>query len=282
MFCPVLLWACRNDNISRESIIIDPVQKWNEFDFWLQDNYTYPYNIDFKYRMEDIESDMKYNLIPAEYDKSIALAKLIKYLWLEAYDELLGVDFLRTYVPKIIHLIGSPAYNSGGSVVLGTADSGLKITLYNVNGLDPDKITLEDLNDAWLHTMHHEFAHILHQTKMYPTEFKDITGPDYVGDDCFNIDNTLAVALRKGFVTRYSRKEANEDFVEILAVYVTYTPEAWADLLKRAGESGKPVIEQKFEMVKEYLAVSWGIDIDKLRDIVQRRSADLDKLDLTL
>ena len=36
-------------------------------------NYTYPYNVDFKYRMQDIESDHKYNLVPADYDKSVAL-----------------------------------------------------------------------------------------------------------------------------------------------------------------------------------------------------------------
>lgn len=280
--CVASLWACDDDDISGKSVIIDPVVEWNEFDTWIQNNYTYPYNIDFKYRMEDIESDKDYNLIPADYDKSVALAKLVKYLWLESYDELMGVDFLRTYVPKIIHLVGSPAYNNGGSIVLGTAEAGLKVTLYNVNNLDLNNITVASLNEAYLKTMHHEFAHILHQTKEYPTDFKDITGADYVGDDCFNKDNTLAIALKKGFVSRYARKEANEDFVETIAIYVTYTPAAWNSLLSQAGSEGRPIIEQKFEAVKSYLATSWSINIDKLRDIVQRRSADIDKLDLTL
>ena len=60
----------------------------NGFDEWLLANYTYPYNVDFKYRMQDIESDHKYNLVPADYDKSVALAKIIKHVWMEAYTEL--------------------------------------------------------------------------------------------------------------------------------------------------------------------------------------------------
>ena len=38
--------------------------------------------------MQDIESDHKYNLVPADYDKSVALAKIIKHVWMEAYTEL--------------------------------------------------------------------------------------------------------------------------------------------------------------------------------------------------
>ena len=47
----------------------------NGFDEWLLANYTYPYNVDFKYRMQDIESDHKYNLVPADYDKSVAFGQ---------------------------------------------------------------------------------------------------------------------------------------------------------------------------------------------------------------
>jgi len=88
--------------------------------------------IHFKYRMQDIESDHKYNLVPADYDKSVALAKIIKHVWMEAYTELAGPAFLRSYVPKTFHLIGSPAYDSSGTKVLGTAEGGKKITLWTL------------------------------------------------------------------------------------------------------------------------------------------------------
>lgn len=50
-------------------------------------------------------------------------------------------------------------------MVLGTAEGGMKITLYNVNDINPDQIDINLLNDYYFQTMHHEFAHILHQTK---------------------------------------------------------------------------------------------------------------------
>lgn len=118
---PILWGACNNgDDIdTKHSIFSTEPMEHNGFDEWLLANYTYPYNVDFKYRMQDIESDHKYNLVPADYDKSVALAKIIKHVWMEAYTELAGPAFLRSYVPKTFHLIGSPAYDSSGTKVLG-------------------------------------------------------------------------------------------------------------------------------------------------------------------
>lgn len=141
----VCLGACNNnDEIDTANSIFstEPLER-NAFDYWLLDNYTYPYNIDFMYRMKDIESDHKYNLVPADYDKAVALSKIIKHVWMDAYVELAGMDFLRVYVPKTFHLIGSPAYESSGNMVLGTAEGGKKITLYNVNDLNIKKINIE-------------------------------------------------------------------------------------------------------------------------------------------
>ena len=75
---------------------------------------------------------------------------------MDAYVELAGIDFLRVYVPKTFHLIGSPAYESSGNMVLGTAEGGKKITLYNVNDLNVKKINIEKLNNYYFETMHHE------------------------------------------------------------------------------------------------------------------------------
>ena len=165
----VCLGACNNnDEIDTANSIFstEPLER-NAFDYWLLDNYTYPYNIDFMYRMKDIESDHKYNLVPADYDKAVALSKIIKHVWMDAYVELAGMDFLRVYVPKTFHLIGSPAYESSGNMVLGTAEGGKKITLYNVNDLNIKKINIEKLNEYYFETMHHEFAHILHLPVSY-------------------------------------------------------------------------------------------------------------------
>ena len=92
----VCLGACNNDDeidTAHSIFSTEPVER-NAFDDWLLDNYTYPYNIDFMYRMKDIESDHKYNLVPADYDKAVALSKIIKHVWMDAYVELAGIDFL--------------------------------------------------------------------------------------------------------------------------------------------------------------------------------------------
>ena len=153
----------------------------DNLDLWLQKNYTSPYNIDFKYKMEDIESDYTYTLTPADSAKSAKLAIIIKYLWLDSYAEVLGPDFVKHNVPRVIHLIGSPAYNSNGTMVLGTAEGGLKVTLYMVNNLTDAMLeSYASMTQYYFHTMHHEFTHILNQKKPYDTSYNKITESGYV------------------------------------------------------------------------------------------------------
>ncbi len=275
----VCLWSCSEDDLDSTSIFDKDSSVKNEFDAWLLKNYTEPYNIEFKYRFEDKESSTQYNLAPADYDKSVALAKMTKFLWLESYEELLGPDFIRTYCPRLMHLVGSPAYNSQGSIVLGTAEGGLKITLYNVNAIDLDDIDVEMLNYWYFKTMHHEFAHILHQTKNYSTDFNLISASNYQSSSWVNV--TDQQALDMGFVSPYASSETQEDFVEIIAIYVTNTPEYWDALVGRASAAGQGMINQKLALVKDYLKTSWGIDLDALRDIVQRRSGEILSMDLS-
>ena len=269
------LWSCSEDDLDPNSIFggTETGKVPNEFDTWLLENYTTPYNIEFKYRFEDMETDDTYNLVAADYDRSIALAKFTKYLWLESYEELLGPDFIRTYCPRLLFLVGSPAYNSDGSVVLGTAEGGLKITLYNVNSISLTSIDVEQLNYWYFKTMHHEFAHILHQTKNYPTEFNEITPSGYQPTGWVNVDEQEALDM--GFVSPYASSETQEDFVEIIAIYVTNTAEYWDDLVGSASAEGQGYINQKLEIVKDYMTTTWGIDLDELRDIVQRRSQEV-------
>lgn len=281
-------WSCDEDKPGDDSIFDTTPVEGSAFDQWLLYNYTYPYNMEFKYKMEDIEADMKYTLAPAEVDKSVALAKLVKYLWLEAYDEAAGIEFTRSYVPRIIHLIGSGAYNTNNTVLLGTAEGGLKITLYKVNDLNPNQVDVDDLNESYLKTMHHEFAHILHQTKNYSSDYKQITGAGYIGNEWSSNSQTLAIALSKGFVSRYARYSADEDFVEMISIFVTHNQEYWDALLAAADKkatadqekTGKEYLLEKFEIVQHYLKNSWSIDIYELRSIIERRSKSIDKLDL--
>lgn len=272
-----ILGACSEDSLDPNSIFTPTTVGQNDFDKWIQNNYVKPYNVDFKYRYDDKESDQRYNLAPADYNKSIALAKLIKHVWVEAYNELMGEDFMKSYCPRVLQLIGSPAYNSLGEITLGTAEGGVKITLYNVNIIDVNKPDIETLNYWFFKVMHHEFSHILQQKKNYSTDFNLISAADYRAGDWINLSN--ADAPKYGFVSGYASMEANEDFVEIISWYVTRSQANW-DKLISVDPEGKAIILAKFDIVKDYLLTSWKIDIDKLREIVLRRSSEIGTLDL--
>jgi substrate import-associated zinc metallohydrolase lipoprotein len=273
--------SCRDNTITGESIFKDPVTQ-SEFDKWLLDNYVYPYNVEVKYKMEDIESDHSYTLVPADVENSLALAKLIKYVWIEAFEEVGGIDFTRNAIPKLIHFVGSYAVGSLYSV-WGTAEGGMKITLYGLNDFNP--ATLAENRNAvigYSQLLYHEFTHIINQLKSYSEEFQKITNSDYVLDD-FG-DESLTVANQKGFVTQYARKSPGEDFAEMVCTYVCYGKDNWDAIMTRAasgGAAGADLLSQKLEIVKSYLKGSWGVDIDELRSVYELRLERVKQLDLT-
>ncbi len=84
-----------------------------------------------------------------------------------------------------------------------------------------------------------------------------------------------------GFVSPYASSETQEDFVEIISIYVTHSAAYWNSLVGSASADGQEMINQKLALVKDYLTTTWGIDLDALRDIVQRRSQDVLTMDLT-
>ena len=274
---PAVLAACSEDDLSSTSVIQPPQVVQNDFDRWLDRHYLAPYNIEFQYRYTDIESSMGYYLTPASYKQSVAMAKLVRHMCLEAYDEITGsTDFIKAYFPKILFLVGSYAYKTNGAMVLGTAEAGAKITLYNLDNLNPKTVNAKT---AYFKTIHHEFGHILNQTKPYPTDFAEISGPDYVQDQCFEIYKTTESALQKGFISPYASKADSEDFVELIALYVNRSAEEWEEMLTTAGDTGRPKIEAKFEIVSNYMKSTWNIDLNELREIVLRRAEEAPNLD---
>ncbi len=337
---------------------VDPNSATYKFDTWLNQTFRDVYNLDFNYKMEDVETDMNYNLVPASYEKARDLALLTDYLWFEAYKELVGEEFLKAYGPRIIHLIGSPAYNpSTGTIILGLAEGGIKVSLYRVNDLDVTDF--DQLNEYYFRTMHHEFAHILHQTKSYPTDFNTLSNGRYDSNNWQDRNGGIVTSL--GFITSYASSETREDFAETIANFITRTDvqdnfllwcadqnwysgedstdqsiaycyyyyanaqaqennertytllfvddkvrnlmtvvddkgnsyaseeevKAYIESMEAKGYKmypyeisdevdGRAIIEQKRNIARNWLKDEWGIDFDKLREIVQYRQANFD------
>lgn len=295
------LISCQEDNLSDESVIYVQTVEQTDFDKWLKKNYVEPYNIDFKYRFEMKESDMNYYTIPADYNSSIIMAHLVKYLCIDTYDEVAGIDFTRAYFPKMFFLIGEFEYRNNGTMILGTAEGGKKIDLTGINHLQwvldmKKEIMPSALNYFYIKTIHHEFTHILNQTKPFPTDFSQITGTGYVADswseEPYNgkeqIDENnpyeydFTYAYSHGFISDYAQMEDLEDFAEMMSIYITHDQAFWDNALKQAGESAE-FITAKLDIVKGYMLDSWNIDLDELRACVLRRMADVNagKVDLT-
>ena len=271
----------KDDPDENQSIIQVNSKSKNAFDKWLDNNYVLPYNIRFMYRMETIESDMNYTLVPAIMGYSIPMAHMVKYMCLYAYDEIAGVRFTRNYFPKQIHLIGSPAYNNNGTIVLGVAEGGKKITLYNINSLQTIfNNGVDAVNDYYFHTIHHEFSHILHQTKPYPASFSQISGSDYVSGN-WSDEQFISGYLQRGFVSAYAQSSDDEDFAEMISLYITNTSAYWDNLLASAG-AGAAKIKAKFDLIDTYMKKEWGIDLNTLREVIIRRENDVfsGKIDL--
>lgn len=221
--------SCSDDDFTEtifpdQSEELDPTSATYKFDKWLKQTYLDVYNLDFRYKMQDVGTDMNYNLVPATYQNAQDLALLAKHLWFDVYKDVVGPNFLKEYGPRIIHLIGSPAYDpTTGTITVGLAEGGIKVSLFRVNALDLN--SPDQLNEYYFKTMHHEFAHILHQTKTYPAKFNTISVGKYDGSNWQ--DRQEGVVLSCGFVTRYASSAYREDFAEIIANYIVKTDAQW-------------------------------------------------------
>ena len=238
--------SCRSEDDFTESIfktdmpVVDPNTATAPFDQWLYDNFLKPYNVDIQYHFNFTASDMNFQLTPAEYGRSQLLAHFIRYLFYDVYTQYGGNDFMKLYGPRMFHFIGSTGYSpTTGTEVLGTASGGVKITLYNVNEIKPWTETVsytsddvEILNERIFHTMHHEFSHILHQTKSYPITFGQVTSGSYDPIDWHERDSTTTHQL--GYVTHYASSANYEDFVETLSCTITDTDARWMNRIINA------------------------------------------------
>lgn len=268
--------SCK-DNQFTDTIFIDPVEKTDvstrEFDLWLKAHFTDPYNVQFNYRLDDSTTDPNYNIVPVSLGKADTVAHVALYLWYDVYDKVVGPEFLPTYGPKILQLIGSAMINAAqGTEKLGYAEGGNKITLLKINAMETHN--MEQMNEYIFKTMHHEFSHILHQQKAYPKEFSLINPGDY--DPNRWQDRSNAEALQLGYITPYASSQTREDFVETIANYIVKSDAEWANNMKIAGEYGSSIITIKLDMCRKWLAEQWQVDLDALHREVQTRQENLD------
>lgn len=210
-----LISCDKEDSLREDSIIyVDEVHE-SEFDKWLYETFTVPYNMEIKWKWEDGEIENNFHVTPPRKEKAEQFMKALYKIWIEPYQEVGGEEFIKTYVPKLIYLVGTPQYNDDGTMTLGLAEGGRKVTVFDVDSFD--NLDLAQMTKSF-HTMHHEFAHILHQKIHYPVAFKNLSKGLYTGA-WYNYNEYSATSL--GFITPYSMSNDHEDFVEVAATILS-------------------------------------------------------------
>ena len=190
------------------------------------------------------------------------------------------MTFTRTYFPKEFFLMGEWEYKNNGVYTLGTAEGGKKIILMGINYLPKYSTTAEDLNYYYLKTIHHEFTHILNQTKDFPVTFSQVSGASEDGylADSWNASDYSGDYLQRGFITRYAQHSDREDFAECMAIYITRDAAWWANAMAEAKgteKDGSAKLATKIGIVKAYMLETFNIDLDALREAILRRQAEV-------
>lgn len=242
-------------------------------DTFIYDSLTVPYNVAVYYKWLPGELDFPSDITPPDESKVIPMCKALLNVAYAPYNKITGSTlFLRKYLPKALELAGSAEFLPNGAIFLGQAEGGTAMLLYQVNNfsrLTADSNTFKQT----MHTMHHEFGHILHQNIYYPVAYKTIsTG---YSANWYNIPD--AVARQNGFITAYASSAPDEDFVEMISSMLSGGPngpsggyDEYEQLLVQAGGPGSvgyETIKQKEAIVVDYFARSWNIDFYALRAI---------------
>jgi substrate import-associated zinc metallohydrolase lipoprotein len=243
----------------------------DDIDKFILDSLTVPFNVAVNYKWLPGQLDFPSDITPPDKDLVVPLLKGLLAVAYSPYTQQTGsTAFLRHYLPKTLELAGSAEYLPNGAIFLGQAEGGTAMLLYQVNQYSRAKADSNNFKQM-MHTMHHEFGHILNQNVQYPVSFKTIS-TGYTGN-WYNISD--ADARQLGFITSYAQAAPDEDFVEMVSSMLTGGPngpsggyDEYEALLTQAGSTtstGYLTIKQKEAVVVDYFQRVWNIDFYALR-----------------
>jgi substrate import-associated zinc metallohydrolase lipoprotein len=231
-------------------------------DTWIETNFTKPYNIEVKYRWDANEVPLKI-LVPPFVSQVQPVMEGVKAIWIDPYEKEAGSDFIKKFCPKQYILVGSANWNTDGTITLGTAEGGRKVVLYQVNSFDKKDVAGVK---QMLHTIHHEFGHILQQNITPDVSYKRITPGSYTSN-WYNVSDATALSL--GYITSYSMSGPDEDFVEILATMLVEGKTAYDARVNSTNATAKAALRAKEQIVKDYLKSAYNIDFTRLQTTTQ-------------
>jgi substrate import-associated zinc metallohydrolase lipoprotein len=270
----VPLLSCEDETLNVPVKTQEPSQ--DEIDLYIEEHFTNAYGIAVRWKYVDRYVEANKRVTPPSRDVVIPMLDFITEYWIEPFISVPnGEDFFEEHVPAEIVFIGSSIFNDDGTVTLGTADAGARITLTEVNDIDIE-------NKAWvirqLGTIYHEFAHILHQRYNLPPNWEDISPQGYTSAGSWYTLSDVD-ALERGFVSPYATSSFNEDFAETAAHILFYesfeetflTDELCSTSECDARNEGRALIRKKYNAVLSHYKTTVGVDLLKIRELVQAK-----------
>ena len=271
----MLLLSCSGDD--EADVPVRQVESSTDpLDVFIRENFTEPLGVAVRYRYVDRYVDPNNRVTPPRRDLVQPTLDFLTKYWIAPYQEVAnGEEYFRSTVPAEVVLIGSFIYNTDGTVVLGTADAGARITLTDINSIDEED---QDWLFRQLGTIYHEYAHIMHQRFDLPPGFQEISPQGYTSrGSWFTLNDDQA--LRRGFVSPYGTSDVNEDFAEVVA-FLLYDPNFFDqyinekdctddDCLER--NEGRAMIRTKYNAILEHYERNTGVDLLQLRARIQER-----------
>ena len=299
LFPLLFLASCQEEDLTYQPVLQaetyyedDPIQQY------FKQNFLDPFGSYVAYDYQDKYVDITKIGVPPRREVLIPIGDLIKTAWIEPYNQAAdeGEAFLHQYFPKEIILLGSSLRNPEGTVTLGIAESGVRMTFANINQYDPK--APKEKNKAWVdeafRTLHHEFTHIIDQNFRFdPQPFLELSEDKYTSPNTWT-RLTLDQAVSRGMVTPYGTSNPAEDFAELLAYIITSPPDHFSQLylteypcnnfidpnhteydklraednykLCQEVNAGRRIIQKKYELVKNYFRQQVGVDLLELRD----------------
>jgi substrate import-associated zinc metallohydrolase lipoprotein len=260
--------GCSHEDLLTESQLdlTNPVQ--TDLDKWITTSYVNPYNMKVQYKWNQNTVDFNRFLYPPQEDKVKPVLEIIQKIWLESYKTIAGPDFVKKIAPREIVLVGGVNLNTTGTITLGLAEGGQRVTLFETDYVD--KTDRENVK-RFIHTIQHEYIHILNQTKPYDEKaLAKITPSGYTANWYATGDS---VANEEGFITAYARSNINEDFAEMASVMLINSKAEYEAIL--AGiDSDQAVadIRAKEAIVVKYFKEAFNVDFYALRDEAEKNT----------
>lgn len=269
----LFLGACASDEPLTESILDTTVPVKSSLDNWIDTNFLTPYNINVQYKWDQNVVDNNRYLFPPTQTKVQPALEIVQKIWLQSYSTIGGADFVKKIAPREFVLVGGVNLNTTGTITLGLADAGQRITLFETDNVD--KTDRENVK-RFIKTIQHEYIHILNQTK--PFDEKTLAKITPTGYTSNWYATSTAVANEEGFISDYARSNINEDFAEMAATMLINSKAEYQAILDGIeDEEAVANIKAKEAVVVKYFKDAFNMDFYKLRDEAEKNTNELTK-----